>query len=835
MSNRPNETSEANEQLSQHPPSYRRALRDLSWFLIPAAFMFLVLWVIVPNRSIHQDEFTNVRIHGLRERGENAESQHRYFHEFYAWWLTKPLDHRQARIPAMVIASLNLFLFAALCYRLAGFRAAALASILFLVWPRSWDDAQEMRYYGFVYFTAVISFHALLSMLRGATLWPMLVLPALLYGLRYWHPTPLPFQVGMLGIAALILVVQTVRPIICWKQSEEHAFPLREIMLPGALLSGGMTAAGFLVPRILESLNVSSLIESQFKQGLEPRLGDLMTWFFAWVDDRYATEFPLLRIVRAGYVAFLALGAVALARSGKWFLSAGVLLLLGQLAGALFTQGSWERLALGYKYLTSSAVFLMVLLALGMDRGIALVQERWPNHSPAAYAALAVFFFLPILPRTWFSATGDASNFDAIWSEIAKISEEEGAVPIVYGSSDFTMSYPLYRKLLPQGKALLAPEHEVGSAAVKFFVSRDEPVIIVYHSGRLDELHGRENYREVTSWRSNFTPSWDMTLLVPADDQPEAFRQQERRAAYAQRGPLDRWNRPVGAAGGYYWLSNNRSVTYRFQKAEGPSVLAVSVTPDLPAGGAFLVELNGGLILGDVLLENPEGESEVTYRLKLPTQVQDDRFTITITNLGENSARKKENDEVRTLKLTRVGIEPDTGQEVVSSLVQRMPIAESPAGLEEGAFPIRRSTAEKLFRSTAREEGAIVSEYREEGLLFLRLPAKLSTQTMQSPVVPVTPGTLLVPEIEARAINPGRVNFVPFVMFLNEANQVVGRADLSQLPINRNSVDWTRRVSLIPVPPQAAKAFMLLFFNSPAGYEPPGNSGYEIRLVRLTR
>src|SRR5690606_36369619 len=126
-------------------------------------------------------------------------------------------------------------------------------------------------------------------------------------------------------------------------------------------------------------------------------------------------------------------------------------------------------------------------------------------------------YALPMLPRVYLSAFGDASHYNDIWKEIHARSGKK--VPYVYGRSEFTQSVSHYRKADPNLGVLVGYEHKIGTDIIPFLIGRSRPVFVVFNPELSSSLPGIENMRELAKYKSNFSPSWDQAIYVSKGDE----------------------------------------------------------------------------------------------------------------------------------------------------------------------------------------------------------------------------------------------------------------------------------------------------------------------------
>ncbi|MBI1292923.1 hypothetical protein GC173_17060 [bacterium] len=508
-----------------NPPVRRLPLVDRQQLLIAlvvticAALLFVTLWKLTPTRSFHADELTNLRMHVLREQGIHAEEQHRYFHGFYAWWMSGDrFDERYARIPAMIAVVLGLFSFSALAGRLGGRWAALAAPFMILVWPRTWDDGQEMRYYGVIFLAATLGMHSLLFIRRGFIYLPLAALAALLWLMSGWHATAAAWHGGAL-VAGFVLAAMVVWDRLQeWKSLPSEGrprFPLLGVGVPVALGAGGIVVTLAVVPRILRSVSGRGLDDYLGRLGeLNPRLTDLARWYSCWVADGFHPYPALAWILVPTFSLLILAGGVSLWKRHRAILLAMVGLLVFQLAGALLFRLSWVNIAFAHKYLTSSGAMMAMLVVLGSVWVTRWIGERWPRASWLGPTAIALLFVAPLLPRTAVSALGDASHFRQLWTAVMKRSGDDVPVALVVGEA--MQSQKVYRYLMPRFVVheAVAEGFERNPAALGL-LARRKPVFVICHPFQIPRFEESGGFVKLEDFPSNFTKVWDFVLMGP--------------------------------------------------------------------------------------------------------------------------------------------------------------------------------------------------------------------------------------------------------------------------------------------------------------------------------
>jgi hypothetical protein len=497
----------------------RQLIAVVGIILLLGAFLFGALWKLTPTRSFHADELTNLRIHVYREGGKRVEEQHRLFHEFYAWWLTDRLGERYARIPSMVFVTLGLLSFAALAGRIGGRWAALWAALLILFWPRTWDDGQEMRYYGFIFLSSTLGLHCLLSICRGWIYWPLASLAFLLYVQIGWHPTGVAWHGTALVSGALLAGWEVWRRTRAWRSlPKPRPFPWLSVGLPILIAVIGLIGVALLAPAILRQSTGMTFDQILGRIGrLRPEGIHLWRWYVAWVGDRFAPYPALHWLLYPIYTALCGMGAVLLWRRHRSLavIFAGLIVL--QLLQALFFRFSWRPIAGNHKYLTSSGAIIALSLALGMAWACRFWAERLPRWRAAAPVLVLVLFLIPMLPRTLVSATGDASHFRQVWTSIMARSEGRG-VPIALAVGEMIQSARTYRYLMPRFLLQEYPAEDImQSRALTGLIARRNPVFVVCHPFQVRRVVRNGHFQVLERFQSNFTEDWNFVLMgVPS-------------------------------------------------------------------------------------------------------------------------------------------------------------------------------------------------------------------------------------------------------------------------------------------------------------------------------
>lgn len=555
-----------------------------------AAAFFVAVWKLTPGRSFHADELTNLIMHMLREGGVAAEEQHRYFHDFYAWWLQYDFDERYARIPSLATSILSLFALAALAWRIAGRGAAVIAALLFVLWPRTWDDAQEMRYYSFLFLCGTLGFHLLLSTLRGAW-WTLPVLAGMLGIVVGWHATATPFHAGALGLAAAIVLCNAAREAKRWR-TDGGSFPAWKVGVPAGLLAAGLIAALAVGPAFV-SRNVTGIMnlgDAFSRMRFEPWY--LLQWVVNWGGDRFHPYPAAALLLWPGFLGLAAIGGAVLWRRAPMLLLCGVALFLAQAAAALLFRHTWQFVAFTPKYLTSSGVGLFLLIALGIDAAL-----RWSRHQQdwrRGLAPVAIFalFVLPLLPRTYFSATGDAAAYADLWKSVLR--RADGQTAFVAANGEFKQSSKVYRYLIDGFKI-----HEATSESfllpnatypISAAVARRNPVFFIIHPKHVEPATEKGFLRVLESRRSTHSTNWDFVLLGKGAD---------RHVATGTRIDLTNGERIQFLEAGTWKLAGPSATTLGERKLSPGELLAPAQfetieVADAPAGAALVPVLVDG-------------------------------------------------------------------------------------------------------------------------------------------------------------------------------------------------------------------------------------------------
>lgn len=870
-------------------------VQALAAVIVMSVAFFVALRLLAPHRSFHQDELTNIRMHALREKGIAAEEQHRTFHNFYAWWLEGHFTESGARLPSTVAVTLSLLLLAALAGRLGGHRAAVAAAVLYLCWPRAWDDGLEMRYYGLVMLCSLVGLHALLSLFRGAALWPFLTMALLFAALRHWHPTAIPFHLSLLAIAMTVCAARATK-ILTTKRPDNTPLPWRRLGPALAVVLIGVAGIALVAPRLAADLKVGKLLEAGegiADWGLAPT--DLIRWLFGWVDDRLSLATPAVRTVRLGFLALVAFGTWRLARHHSRFAVAGAILLLSQFAAAALVQHSWSRLAIGYKYMTSSSAVLLLAMALGLGALAAWAQRQRPARRWGVFAALLAFYFVPLAPRLGLAALGDGSHFRDAWTRIFALSGDK--VPLVIGRAEFTQSEWGYRRLIPDFQAMVWPEEDIGPLAMPYLSVRRRPVFLAYDPDRRAAIESTGNFEFVESYRSNFTPTWDFDLYTKKGDIqiaaggwadlkpgtsiliaetgrwemsgaatlegwpstetraevkagtllrvqnaaplarliPDFTQTVTRQGAFAQKGEMDRWNRIIRRDGrGVYSLSNNYSIEYDLMFPHEHAYLEVATRVDDPVGGGMLLELDDELVGLYALPTELTAGTMAVYRMEIPDRFAGRGVVATLTNLAENSARDADSPKVRVTTIESLSIVAKKPEEQISpNHLSGIELAAPPAFAPNGEINLATALKDRVFDLLS--EATKGEMWIEDGH-FCVSPANPSAyQNVFTPRWPVKPNTYLVPEVEVRVRNLRSTNLVPVVHLYDAAGKTVKSDTFSAMPVSRTNVDWVRRLGLVLVPERAVSASLMFYVNDDKNEPNPPDGAFEFRVVRLGR
>lgn len=868
----------------------RANLTTLAVLAAGTLLFLLSTLALAPGRSFHPDELTNLRMHALREQGVDAERVHATFHGFYKWWLGLGFSERHARLPSIAAATLAMVLFWSLCWRLGGRGAALAGMVVFLAWPRAWDDALEMRYYAVILMAAMAGLHLLAFSRRGWVLLPGLGMAGLVALLVFWHPTPLPFHGGLLVLSGVYTLMAIRRG---WPRPWALAGPVTWLVL---MVVGAVVA----MPRVRAEFGHAIAAESLLETGPEAMLRPLATWFFAWVDDVMATPWPGRWVLRASLLALAGAGVVALWRRQRWMLWCGVALLLIQYVAVMISNQSLERLARAPKYMTSAGALVMLAVAMGMAWAVEAAGRRHPRGAMLAMAAVALLYVAPLAPRLYKSIALDGSRYRDLWAVLAR--EAPGRTPLLFASTETTQAIPFYRYLLPELPLRPGFDHLVGRGAIPYLVCREEPVFLAYSPKRLEGLPGVELYQPVAALESNFSDSWHVTVLRPRGHRrlaggaaldlvagrrnvlvvedgrwqlegegdatidgkwlqpgsiisleagamlqveatsgivrlvPAADAPARRSAVYTLDGPLGQYDRPELLDGRpIYRLTGNHAVHYELWSPREPAVLAIEILHDLPVNGGFMLSIDDCVEQVFVDAEGPEPGEPVLYIHEIPAAKRGRPIRVGITHAGESQRGAPDDDTVRSLKLvslsvvpTRLGTPPATGGGLDPT---KFPPAADwmPAN---GILDFTQADHSALWLTTPVPPPHPVPRRTQSGL-SIRLPAAMQSQLIQLPPMKVPEGAQLLFEFRARTRNILRKDAVPALIHVTAEGAVQAMLQLTQQGIDRDTTQWTTYRFISEARPGAPIVIFGFFLNSPEAERLRDDATLELEYWRM--
>lgn len=859
-----------------------------------AALLLVCLYMLAPGRSFHQDELVTLAAERKRAQGDDFEPQHKTYHDFSLWWIGDKLQERHARIPSMLFVTLGVISLAVLAGRLAGARAAAITALVCVLWPRVWDDGLELRYYALIFLCATVALHALLLVLRGRFLVPMVVLAALLLLLRRWHPSALPFHTGILGIAFCHSVYTTWSGFRSLPRDRSlgsrRAFVL--LCLRSAAIVAAL-AAGAVATMHLDSGAIWSTARGRLAT-FSPsnlHLSDLLRWLFGWVDDQFAPAFHPLRVVRISFAFLLVVGGARLFRLSRTFLCLCVSLLLLQVVASGIFANSWLRMAVGYKYLTSSAPLLILCVSIGIDSILSWAEAR--GGRPAvrmAMAAVGLLYALPLLPRVWISATGDASHFREIWGRILR----DGGTPLVYAHTDTTLSYRPYKLILPTLNASVLSSEMTDQAGVEALLARAQPTWIALSPTRLEQLPIQALLRREIVYTSNYTPTWDVVLARRASDQvlqtgrslmlqgdglliilergiwrlegaspagisidgkpilpweelqlegprlvpysvgarpvrlvPVVGDGSRRSGAFAAKGPLDRTNRPSMRDGNrVYTLQADVPVEHHLYTPPEARYLRITISEDPPTVTNLLVIINNRHPFAGVPSPIP-GSNDHLFQVPLPSEAWGGDLIVSISREREGGGPI----HLVALEFAQDLLAVGSPQ---SDLVGTAPFSAPPDWVVDGSVDMTSPDRATVLSHRGPSAVQPVIEAIPGGVAVYT-PRGVRSTLVAAPPFAVRPGDLMLPRIELRALNVIVNSMVPVVYFSDSRGESVGSRALGSGAVGSNDVAWTERRALVTVPEGAATAILGLYINAPDTTRRRDDGVFEIRSMEFLR
>lgn len=477
-----------------------------------ALFLFCASMWLAGHKSFHQDELAVLSVEKRALTGRILEAQHLFYHRFYQWWLADDFGERYARIPSALFVSLGLLSLAALAGRLDGRRLAIVAGAAYLLWPRAWDDALEMRYYGLVFLCATLGLHGFLSMLKGRIFWPMTLLSALLVLVLRWHPTAIPFHGALLMAGTGICGVKIFHTWKTWKKDpEKQPFPWKGIVAPSLFILIALIGTIAIAPIVYRygGGHLWNRIQVIWKGNF--KVYHLFVWLHSWVDDRFSNPFPLIRVLRGVFPALLFIGLVTFYKKNPWMVRICFALMVIQIVLAGVFAFQWERLSISAKYLTSTSVFLLLCLSFAV-----LVLHDWASKFGkrrviAIWAGFFLLYIMPVSTRVVISAFGDGSHLRQMWETVLEDSGETS--PIVWGSSGYMQSVRPYTVLMPELNVTCVPYYFHDKKIVPALFGREQPAYTIETPKGYRQTPFRPIVQLVKRMDSNFTPNWSMCIL----------------------------------------------------------------------------------------------------------------------------------------------------------------------------------------------------------------------------------------------------------------------------------------------------------------------------------
>lgn len=885
MERKPQQAKESSCVPEEGAPGTASSWGALLLILLAAAIFGFLANHLAATRSFHPDELMVLAVEKAADSGIELEPQHRYYHRLYQWWLEEHFNQRSARWPSIMVGVLGLLSLAILSWRIGGPQAAVIAAALYLIWPRAWDDALELRYYGVVFLAATIAYHAVLAMRTGFVLIPMVLIGALAWLMARWHPTGFAFQALMLAGGYGICVSRLWAAVLGWKgeQHEEgkprwlYRWKIGEATI---VVLGGIAAAILLSGSLFDAAGGASLVErARGFQASNINPLDLIRWMTNWVDDRFAHEFVALRIVRVSFVLLVLLGLWRLARLARPLLIVMVLAWIASVLLAALFANSWERMALGYKYLTFFAPLLLLALALGIQ-----FLLSFQLHRKIVLSALAIFLILPLGLRATVSAFGDASHYEQFWSYIQN--RADPATPLLYANSETTQSLRPYSVLMDRldANVVFSFEHEHGIVAS--LLDRDQPAFVALHEEALDRLPERGLLRVEKTFRSNFTPDWDILVAVPrgevrlsggealfiaaptavlvlsggewvlrggsAEINGETSLEGDRLslragdylqinplngelsilpslddpivrpAGIAQSSPINRRNRPI--------LLEDRTIGYSAQHVvdleydvytSGRRTLQILTEGPLNPLDGFLVLLDGEVVGVFVFRDAEEREGGSMLSIPLPHTEDERNRRLSLTRILDGDII------IRELRLLE-----DSVDRPARDVRQQMPIGAPPHWARSGERRFETDEDARIILFGFHRDTGVRLESSGESVRVV-MPADLSDGIVQFPPFAVKEGTMLIPEFEMRTRNLIRKNFVLMVQFIGSGNQLLGHPMVWQNPVDRMDTEWSRRRTVVPVPEGAEMVLFVFYVNSPPFRRLRDDGTVEIRAIRF--
>ncbi len=874
-------------------PSPRQIPRADLWvavFLIVWATLFAATLLSLANgRSFHQDELHVLAVEKKAEVGIETESQHQHFHAFQHWWLKDRLNQRHARIPSIVFVTLGMISLALLAWRLGGRNAAAAAALVYTLWPRAWDDGLEMRYYGLIFLAGTLGFHALLSLARGAFLWPAGAMALLFAVMARWHPTAIPFHGALLLVAFGVSLLGMIRRLREWNTRRDPA-SIRALVAPSLVVAISLIVGVAVLGRVYTHLGGSAIADRFGKLGGgNYNLLDLGRWFVAWVDDRFAGDFPAIRILRLSFPVLVAVGLWRLWKSSRLLAGCGVAILVLQLALAGVFSLGWGRVVFGYKYITSSSVLLVLSVAIASAWIVEAVRRRSPRAAMGAVSVLALAYAVPVLPRVYLSATGDGSHFRQLWSRL--FLESGVRPPVVYATTETTQSVRPYTVLMPNFAATVASNQVLSPDVVPSIFHRDQPGFVALDPAILARMPWKDFLTPVESYRSNFAPAWDIELMRPRGDAQIAAGEEllldgvanllvlepghwrlngeatlslpqpwmagalvavtsampgarlipdyatgpvVRNPILARVGPLDADSRPLWRESRpVYTLLSNETLAYDFWFPAADSHLVLGGASDFADRDGFLVQFNGEAAALVCNIEPAASGAPFLYRIAVPAKLSGRTARVTLSRLRDSAHYLSPKKPRSALTLESVQVELATPDSLPSeNFLPTLRFAARPSWAADGSYDAATDPSPWNISEPTRGVSGVTLSTTREGVRAA-LARDLGEQGIYTEAFPVTPGQALAVEIRLRLRHAITKSAVPFVYFLSAEGGIIAFDPIGGRPLDANDCDWTTRIRVGEAPPGTVAATIAIVFNSPPAARLREDTFIDIQGIRF--